>query len=308
MNITLLSSLPHTQDDVEHARLNPWKDYVRTILGAHKRPSEEVWLDHQHILEGKANQLFCTCEQYDVEVVLNAGKSELADAARTANIVIVLAHWKGSKVSCNPPDILASHADLNKPLRTCVERQILSAEKLERNNLNDMHIRRAREKVACWLNDAIDRWDVWSKWLPFDALAGSDLDGAIISTSYGRNLGRALIDEIFGENSLLPGARLELADGLWQPADIAECFPDGWYGVCDFICCTSEYLAEETKCLYPEAIFRADSRLLEPADVFNALNDLIPRLKNELKSADDLITTYMKIAYECDRKHGGELD
>ena len=299
-SITLLSALPHSRDDVERARLIPHKDYVRAILGTYKTASDDAWIKYQHVLEIEANRLFRKCKQHDVDVVLNAGRSELADAARRSHVVILMGHWKGYEVACNPPDILVNPTELDSPLRMCVERGILAPEDFELD-LNVMHIRAARDQVASRLNDAIDRW---RDWLPFDTLVGATIDAIVVSSTYGRSHARSLIDDIFGEQNLLPGARLELADGLWRPADIAECFSceGAVCEVCDFICCTSEYLAEETKCRHLGTTFRADSQLLEPASVFCALGESIPRLSRELDSADDLTAAYMQIAYESDHK------
>jgi hypothetical protein len=301
MNLTLLSALPHSRLEVESALLDPRKDYVRAILRGYATPSDAIWSEMQPILELQANRLFCACQHHDVAVVLSAGRTELAAAARTSDVIIVLAHWKPPEVACRPNDVVASPSNMSGPLRQCVERRILAEEKMAAD-FEAMHERTARSTLAGWLNDAIDRW---KEWLPYDDLVGSDEQTVMVSSAFGRNHARSIIDEIFGDENLLPGARLELADGLWRPADIAGCFPDGWCGICDFFCCTSEYLAEETKCQHPAAMFRADSRCLLPANAFAALNEMIPRLRHETTATDGFASLYMEVAYDCDFKFGG---
>ena len=144
--------------------------------------------------------------------------------------------------------------------------------------------------------------------MPYDDLVGEDDQTVMVSNAFGRNYARSVLDDIFSDNNLIPGARLELADGLWRPADIAECFPEAWDGVCDFFCCTSEYLAEETKYRRPEALFRADSRCLYPTKAFAALSELIPSLRQTLDVAGGCSSLYMDLAYKYDFKYGEHPD
>jgi hypothetical protein len=304
MNLTLLSALPHSRLEVENALLDPRKDYVRSILRGYATPADEIWLEIQPVLETEAKRLFRTCQHHNVGVVLRAGRTDLAIAARTSDVIVVLAHWKPPEVATRPNDILTSPSNMRGPLRQCVEQRILPEEKMTAN-LEAMHERTARATMAGWLNDAIDRW---KEWLPYDDLVGAEMQTMLVSSAFGRNYARSIIDEIFGDENLLPGARLELADGLWRPDSIAGCFPDGWRGICDFFCCTSEYLAEEAKCLRPIATFRADSRCLLPAKAFAALGEMIPRLRHGTTATgrtDGFVSLYMKVAYDCDSKFGG---
>lgn len=300
MKITLLSALPHSQVDVENARHNPQKDYVHSILQGYTLSAAEIWSNIQHVLGAQAKYLFSVCERHGVSVVPRAGKAELANAALKSNVIILLAHWKGPEVAYLPPDLLQSIHNLVNPIKRCVERKILARELLS-FNWDAVHERAARERIAKSLNETIDHWE---KWLPFDDL-GREAQALAISSAYGRNYARTIIDEIFGGANLLPGARLELADGLWRPAEIAEMFPDGWSGLCDFFCCTSDYLAEETKCQRPSANFRADSRYIRPGDAFAALSEMIPLIRHGTSVTEEFLSTYMEIAYSNDRGFGG---
>lgn len=300
MNITLLSALPHSRQDVEDARLNPLKDYVRSILLGYRMAGEAIWSQVEPELGSMASQVFEICRENGVTVIPGAGRAELQVAAVRSDLLIVLAHWKGPDVERKPLDVLVPPSRLRDALRSCVERGLLPpGESTEETWAGPDRV--ARDRLAIRLNEAIDRWE---EWLPFADLVGPDIEAVVLGSAFARNHARSIIDEIFGPEDLLPGARLELADGLWRPSDVGDCFPEGWCGVCDFFCCTSEYLAEQVKCRHPRAVFRADSRLLEPGLVFPALREMIPRLRLELTTLEDLVPTYIRIAYECNSKYG----
>lgn len=304
MNCTLLSALPHSLSDVECALPKPHSDYVRGILQGHGRPAVDVWRSVELALGRGAAELFELCRSHGVRVVRAAGRTELTAAAASSDLLIILAHWKGPDVACVPRDLLASPSVLRDAVRECARRRILSAADIPAD-WESMVETVARQTLADALNAAIDRWPTW---FSFEELSGED-DGAdvlAISGAFARNHARSTIDSIFGEKSLLPGARLELADGLWRPTDIAACFPEGWEGMCDFVCCTSEYLAEETKCRRSTATFRADSRLLYPAVIIPALGEIIRCLHAQPPSdTRSVASIYMEIAYACDAKFGG---
>ncbi|MEO0852668.1 MAG: hypothetical protein AAFY15_04095, partial [Cyanobacteria bacterium J06648_11] len=173
--------------------------------------------------------------------------------------------------------------------------------RLSSEDVETLHPRTARDRIARELNCAIDHWQ---DWVSFECSFGERFDSVFVSRSYGRSCARAHIDELLGEGRLIPGARLELADGLWKPAQVAACFPPGWSGVCDFVACTSEYLTDEVKSRRSTAVFRADSRCLLPRLVLSALSEAIPRLRRELHARDQLAAVYMDIAYELDHKYG----
>lgn len=302
MKVALLSALPHTREDLEIARVKPHGDYVRAVLKGHALTGGEIWSMARPVLEAQANRLFLTCVENEVEVVCNAGRAELAAAAANCVVVIVLAHWKGERVETVPSDVTGSPLQFDSALRRWAEARRRSIPEVRLGRLRDLPPRDARDQIAAWLNHDILNW---AQWL-FDDL-GDGFNSAFATDSWGRHYARTLVDEHFGDAMLLPGARLELADGLWSPADVAACFPQDWSGVCDFVCCTSEYLADETKRRRRNATFRADSYGLKPAEVFAALRDLIPRLRRETQFGGDFVSLYISIAYDCYRKYKGNM-
>jgi hypothetical protein len=180
-------------------------------------------------------------------------------------------------------------AKLEPGIQVCQSERILSLAR--RHRTTQLGEDDARAALATCLTSAVRRW---RKWLDLSLQPGQEF---WISNFYARSSARERIDEIFGDN-ILPGARIELHDGLWRPIDIAECLPRDWSGTCDFACCTSTYLSEVMKCHHTSAMFRADSRLLRP-------DKLIPAMRCVLEKVCSGTHDYMTAAYEVDAKYGG---
>lgn len=285
MIISLLTALPHSLADVEAAAEDPRKDYVVNQLLKYY-PPKEIWRLMGPHLEVAAERLFAWCDENCISVVRKATREKLRMAARTSDIVIVLAHWKGASVRWT--DIAVPVAQLDPCIRLCQSAGILAPTRARHaSKANEDEARATLAKCLSW---AVRRWP---KWLDLDLQPSQRV---IISNFYARCLAREKVDEIFGEN-ILPGARLELDDGLWRPIDIAHCFPPDWTGICDFACCTSTYLSELVKSHHPSAMFRADSRLLRPEALIPAMRCILERVRSEARD-------YMSAAYEVDEKYG----
>lgn len=296
MIITLLSSLPHIREDIDQDRQRPERDYVYANLGGHRRSTDEIWEEVGELMQDLTCRLLKACDQADIRVVLRAGSTDVAEAATDSDLMIILAHWKGPRLVTVPHDLQTHPRQIREQLRACVSQRILP-ESILNQELDALPENKAKDKCAGWLNSAIQHKD--KTWLPFEHLLGSGFDSAAISSAYASTLTRVLIDETLTRDFLLPGARLDLEDGLCNPSKIAACFPDQWHGVCDFICCQSEYLAEEVKRHHLNAVFRADSRSLRPRQVIASLTSMIPHLRSEL--AGGLADGYIRMAHAFDR-------
>jgi len=297
MRISLLTALPHSPEEIEAARGNRMKDYIRQCLGE-RHSTATIWQHMKASLGDEAERLFTSCLKQEVQVFRNAGRSELRTAADQSDIVIIVAHWKGSLLAVLPPDLLSLPFEVADRIERCICERILPDDlphAIERSSSGE----KARDLVTDELNNAIRRWQ---NWVRFEEFAGDGVESLVVSPAYGRGHARVKIDRVFGNEHLIPGSRLELADGLWSPADIAESLGTDWTGICDFFCCTSEYLAEEAKSRHPKALFRADSRLLSPKRIFPALIELISRLRRDGgrdgMSSDD---RYLSIAFDCNQ-------
>lgn len=285
LKISLLTALPHSLADVEAAADDPRKDYVVNQLLKYY-PPKEIWRFIGPHLEVAAEKLFSWCNENHIDVVRKATRLKLEAAARVSDIVIVFAHWKGASVRWT--DITAPVARLEPCIRACRSARILGPAKVRyASNVSED---KSRATLAKCLTVAVRRWP---KWLDLNLQPSQRI---IISNFYGRSLAREKVDEIFRDN-ILPGARIELDDGLWRPIDVAHCFPPGWNGICDFACCTSTYLSEVVKSHHAGAMFRADSRLLRPETLIPAMRCLLERVRSGARD-------YMSAAYEIDGTYG----
>lgn len=301
MRISLLTALPHSPKEIEAARGNRMKDYIRQSLRGEQHSADTIWGQMKDSLGEKADQLFKSCAKQDVQVFRNAGRSELRTAADQSDVVIIVAHWKGSLLAAFPPDLLSLPSEVADRIEHCICERILPDD-LPREIQRALSGEKARDLVTDKLNNAIRKW---REWLRFEELVGDEVDSLVVSPAYGRGHARVEIDNVFGDEHLIPGSRLELADGLWSPADIAESLGTDWAGICDFFCCTSEYLAEEAKSRHPKALFRADSRLLSPKRIFTALIELVRRLRSdESRDGMSFSERYLSIAFDCNQKYG----
>ena len=285
LRVSLLTALPHSLAEIEASASDPRSDYVVNQLLRYHSP-RDVWRLVGPHLEKAAEDLFEWCEKNCITVVRKATLERLGTAAATSDILIVLAHWKGALVKWT--DIVAPISRLEPCIQLCRSRGILGI-KAARDVVGKSD-EEARSKLADCLTVAIRRWHVW---LDLGLQPGGR---AIVSNFYARSRAREVVDEIFG-SSILPGARLELADGLWRPADIADCLPPGWSGICDFACCTSTYLSEVVKCRHTSATFRADSRILRPEKVMRAVRSILDEVRSGRRD-------YLTAAYEANELYG----
>jgi len=281
--ISLLSALPHCLSDVLQAQGIPNKDYVNNQL-IWLKPAPAAWADVQGALEHDAGQLFTWGAASGIRVKRRATIDDLSAAARSSDITIVLAHWKGPEFRRG--DIVGALSDMSSALEDCISQGIL--EKASKPYASHADERDGKDHLVRDLNKAIT---TWQRWLDFELPIGGS---AVISKLYAQNRAREAIDALL-ERYVVPGARLELDDGLWRPSDIAKSFPEDWEGIADFICCTSIYLSEVLKRRCRRAMFRADSRLLKPRLVIPAVRHILELIILGQEPVD-----YMGFAYQAD--------
>lgn len=299
IKLSVLSALPHSQQDLTNCQQSSYRDYVRTNLCGYSKTAEEIWEKVKAHLGYDADNLFHYCQAQGIKVYQNARLEDLTIACETSDIVIVLSHWKGPNISEYPPDLVASMDHLCGPLEECVRKKILNKTVIEEaENKANEHL--AKEWLAQSLNYSIRQWGTWFNL--YESLQ-SNSHAVMISQSFGTNFAREIINQIFGSNTLIPGARLELADGLWAPEAIRKCIPPNWDGMCDFVCCTSEYLASELSTFFPKTTFRSDSRLLNPNNAFKIVKCVCQKL--EKVTREKMIGTYMNTLHLCSKQWDG---
>jgi len=267
--LALLSALPRSLEDLVAGATDRSKDYVRTQVLKNLNTPESAWARLKPHLKDDADALYDWCRDVGVQVTEKAGLKELGDALASHENVVVLAHWKGPEVhSKDLPDTIEMIAEVGQALGV---NETVSA---------GTSARAARHMVQLALNERIRSWADW----PLDLLHLGESD-AVVGDYYGRCLAREYIDAALLDRSsceLVPGARLELADGLWSAQSIASCFPKGWTGVCDFVCCRSLYLSDIVKKHTRAGLIRADARYLQPERVLKVVRETLEAVEEGL--------------------------
>lgn len=259
-HVALLSALPRTYEEIVAGATDRSKDYIRTQVLRNLNTPESAWATLGPLLKDRADTVFAWCHHARVRVEERAGLRELADALARHEIVILLAHWKGPHL--HPKDLPETVEEIAKV------GQILG--------LGETILEGATARTAPYAMQAAldDRIASWVEWLDISALGAGDI---VVSDYYGRCLAREDMDAAVARSacSIVPGARLELCDGLWSARDIASCFPEEWRGVCDFVCCRSLYLSDVVKSHTRAGLVRTDARNLQPERVLDAVSRIL---------------------------------
>ena len=255
--VALLSALPRSFEEILSGSSDRSKDYIRTQVLINANTPESAWAILEPYLVGGAKALFDWCRLSDIYVLEKAGLSELEHSLNEYEIVVAIAHWKGPNVNYkNLPDTLENLKELAQVFE------------LEDQIPNEVSPRIAKRALQFALNEKVASW---SNWLDVSGLGHGSI---VVGDYFGRCLAREWINSEVSERlslDFVPGARLELSDGLWSAKDVASCFPKDWEGVCDFVCCRSLYLADVVKARTQRGLVRADARELEPKDVFEVV-------------------------------------
>lgn len=256
-NVALLWALPRSLEDILAGSTDRSKDYIRTQVLKNLNTPESAWVTLKPHLKDRADALFNWCRDAGVRVTEKAGLKELRDVLARYENVIVLAHWKGPEVhSKDLPDTVEMITEVGQALGVC------------ETSLVGSSARAARRTVQLALNERIISW---ADWLDLAQLGDGDV---VVGDYYGRCLAREYLDTALvarSSSGLVPGARLELTDGLWSARNVASCFPEGWGGVCDFVCCRSLYLSDIVKEHTRAGLIRADARYLQPELVLDVV-------------------------------------
>lgn len=278
-HVALLSALPRSLEEIEAGSTDLSKDYIRTQVLRNLNTPESAWKTLRPQLKDKADALFDWCLNAGARVVESAGLRELTDALANYEIVVVLAHWKGPSFhSKDLPDTFEGISHVAQTLE--VENALPPG----------TSARAARRVLQKTLNAQVVSW---KDRLDLSGLGGEDL---VLGDYYGRCLLREKMDEtvtVGCNHSVVPGARLELSDGLWTARDIASCFPDRWNGICDFVCCRSLYLSDVVKSKTRAGLIRADARYLHPERVL----DIVGRTMQAVADGQ----SYTKAAYNMEK-------
>jgi hypothetical protein len=192
-------------------------DYRRLLLGS----AAELW-DQRYVRIAKAAQdLIDFGTTLQASVFTSATLNDLADASRSCDVLIILAHWRGWEVS---------DTDIADAIGAVTDR-LVDAGIEEFRDTRCL----SRRDIARLLNRLIDNGTLLRRLHPTLADVASH---EAIRTA----LARDVIDETLGA-MIVPGNRVELYDGLHTPGAIDDAIAADFRGDIDLSICTSLVLA-----------------------------------------------------------------
>lgn len=200
-------------------------DYGRPYLAGSS--PESAWAKYSSVAD-VAVDLIAQAKRHGVAVTTDANLADVESSSRFADIMIIVAHWKGHLVAeadlfADAVERVLDQSEVTDPL---VRRVALS---LKRRISSDERLV-SRQLLTRELNQEI---------ATESERLGSEISGA------GRELiaafARSVIDEAFS-SILAPGNRLELNDGLHAPELVEHAVDSDYRGLIDFACCTSDVL------------------------------------------------------------------
>lgn len=215
----VLFALPTDQatfDAVVHGGMLP--DYRRLLVG--DGVQDEALNDRCGRLAAAAQDVMAAARQLGAHVVEHATMPDVASIGPSAQVIILVGHWRGSTVL---------HDDLRAGTEEIVAR-------LAAGGLEGLFDRSAIDDgdFLSHLNDAIDSGAVFGR-------ACADL-GQDDSPALKAALGRDVIDEILGA-AIVQGNRVELWDGLHDPGTFESALHPQFHGALDLATCNSIVLA-----------------------------------------------------------------
>jgi hypothetical protein len=202
------------------ARQGSRSDYISGMLAGNDAAS--IWASDYGRVAGAAQALINTARDLKVGVYQKATLKDFAEATICFQTVILFAHWRGAMFRSS--DLLG---DLGTILNRMHRHPILARTEPKRRDLDGL---------VDALNGAVEDLSL------LNALPNSIADTGRRSLTVGRTLCRDLIDESLS-GLVVPGNRVELMDGLHEPADMERALHSEFSGTLDLALCNSESLA-----------------------------------------------------------------
>lgn len=239
--IAILFAIPITREEFyEKAADSQW-DYGRKLLA--RRSIDEAFEQTYKPVTVVAKELIDRASRTNVSIYRRATLGDMVDATSEHDVVVIVAHWRGSVVE--DTDLLSGWSTAmisNGPeaiahVRERIQRFLRSADIRLAGSVND---RVARMKVVSVLNRLVVSGEL-REFLPHHIGTQIITHDLILDT-----LSRDLIDDAF-DGALQRGNQLELFDGLHAPADVDRAIDSDFYGLIDLSCCTSSILGTYLK-------------------------------------------------------------
>lgn len=232
--VALLLGIPVTREEF-YARVaaGPW-DYSRTLTSGLSldQAFDEIYAP----VCRSAAKLMHRAATMDVSIYRAARLGDLAHASRTHDVLIIVAHWRGS---------LVEEHDLRDGFQACLSAPprgsplAILADELRQQQAGRARTQPGAADLRGAVVKAMNQLIRSKRLTPVfpGALSGElEMHPLIIET-----FSRDLLDMWFG-GLVHPGNQLELADGLHPVAAVNESIASDFRGVVDLSCCTSSVL------------------------------------------------------------------
>jgi hypothetical protein len=244
----LLIGLPINRSDFLGDYLRwPDQDYARS--GVRGEEPEKAWANFGAHLAQTVADLVEAANGSGIGVLPKATKADFAQAfVREAEVVILVTHWRGSRLDgrdllCDPETCAAAISD-SAPCG-------LASETIEELRLR---VSAALDATSSRLPSP-ERRSHFADRLTEKLIRGPPLPGlgelagkehVVVSDLWLETRHRDLLD-LCANNTILPGNRVELRDGLHSPSSLAALVPEQWTGLIDLSMCRSVLLGDRIK-------------------------------------------------------------
>jgi len=186
-----------------------------------------------------AADLFTTANEAEATIYRCATFADLRAALASHDVVIVLAHWRGSSVKST--DLLSGWSDrLDALVKWSGPRSVAL------RRVRDDWDKNSAESFCESLNGAIDN----GAFRPCFPVNTAHLGMASL---LGASMSRDIVDHAF-EGYVRKGNALELFDGMHRGPEIVAAFGSGFRGTLDLSCCTSSVLATNVRVKYGDQL------------------------------------------------------
>lgn len=260
----LALALPAALDDVEAALTGGrYSDYVGR---SGQRSAVDIWHGGLARVAAGMKSLADHARSRGVRVIEHAAREHLTSLFEECDVVTVVAHWRGPDLTpadlrCGTLSFARRVADdpsvtaglLREGLPPNWERTLhdLPSDHMRSSRLAEMlDLRLAREPALV------------------PPVAGTSWS---MNATTRRHFNRACLDA-WAQDAIVPGNRLELADGLHSADEIGSCIPTRWRGIADFSNCQSAQLIDAIKRDDPERLVVANERETNPLLRFAVLH------------------------------------
>lgn len=240
-HIALVFGIPTSrQEFIDRSNLSPDWDHGRSMAVLPGDPGqrfEYAYQQHVPAIEDVLN----VAHQMRVDVLRRATLAMLRVALHSHDVVILVAHWRGSQVQATDPcgewrsTLQRLLAEPTSPTGTALRQVTTRVDEFD------------RQALAIELNRLMER-KALVPCLPA-GLAG----GVVAHPLMLRALQRDLIDAEF-DGALKRGNQLELFDGLHTAADIGTALPQGFAGTFDLSCCIANVLSDVLRLQHGDAM------------------------------------------------------